>query len=75
MVDRFHLIVRQDRHRRIGDAHWAARQLAEAGGLPALSLLVRAPRCGRAMENSFAGGQENRNIAINFMETRALRVS
>ena len=39
MLNRFHLIVRQDRHRRIGGAHRASRQLAEAGCLPALSLL------------------------------------
>ena len=39
MVNGFHLIVLQDRHRRIGGAHQAARQFAEAGCLPALSLL------------------------------------
>ena len=66
MVNRFHPIARQDRHRRIGGAHWAAWQLPEAGGLPPLSLVgARAYAAEGAMENTFAEGLENRNVAIN----------
>ena len=43
MVNRFHPIARQDRHRRIGRAHRAAWQLPEAGGLPPLSLVGARP--------------------------------
>ena len=75
MVNRFHLIVRQDRHRRIGVRTGPRGNWLRPAACRRCRCWVRAPRCGRAMESSFAGGRENRNIATNFRETRALRVS